>query len=284
MFCGFLVWSFHGVSDFLDILWLGLWLTWSFFLQMQMPVTPVIPDALGDVWDRQEHHRYQKFHPGTAVTVALFSPNAQVPRWGQVDPEERHKQNLSPKSELDLVHSMFLYFEFLLQGLRINMELFMKFFRWQHSLRTEGIEGTGGCINNSIALCQRTRRLPIPSPGTYPMSFIMDCASVEYSLVSLKFKSLKISQPHKVRATRPRPPRSFAFTYKRSILLYADPTVSREIYLVNPPAYHSSGLSPLFAFPFGPPTGHQLCRATTPTSRNETRHQNPSVAIDQVLY
>ncbi|KAL6083676.1 hypothetical protein STEG23_027667 [Scotinomys teguina] len=41
-------------------------------------------------------------------------------------------------------------------GLRINMELFMKFFRWQRSLRTEGIEGTGGCINNSIALCQRT--------------------------------------------------------------------------------------------------------------------------------
>ncbi|KAL6075570.1 hypothetical protein STEG23_011513, partial [Scotinomys teguina] len=27
------------------------------------------------------------------------------------------------------------------------------------------------------------------------------------------------------------------------------PTVSREIYPVNPPAYHSSGLSPLFAFP-----------------------------------
>ncbi|KAL6092559.1 hypothetical protein STEG23_004568 [Scotinomys teguina] len=48
------------------------------------------------------------------------------------------------------------YFKFLLQGLRINMELFMKFFRWQRSLRTEGIEGTGGCINNSIALCQRT--------------------------------------------------------------------------------------------------------------------------------
>ncbi|KAL6069630.1 hypothetical protein STEG23_018718 [Scotinomys teguina] len=48
------------------------------------------------------------------------------------------------------------YFEFLLQGLRIDMELFMKFFRWQRSLRTEGIEGTGGCINNSIALCQRT--------------------------------------------------------------------------------------------------------------------------------
>ncbi|KAL6084107.1 hypothetical protein STEG23_023154 [Scotinomys teguina] len=48
------------------------------------------------------------------------------------------------------------YFEFLLQGLRINMELFMKIFRWQRSLRTEGIEGTGGCINNSIALCQRT--------------------------------------------------------------------------------------------------------------------------------
>ncbi|KAL6035352.1 hypothetical protein STEG23_036376 [Scotinomys teguina] len=106
--------------------------------------------------DGQEHHRHQKFHPGTTVTVALFSPNAQVPRWGQVDPEERHKQNLSPKSELDLAHSMFLYFEFLLQGLRINMELFMKFFRWQHSLRTEGIEGTGGCINNSITLCQRT--------------------------------------------------------------------------------------------------------------------------------
>ncbi|KAL6091425.1 hypothetical protein STEG23_012589 [Scotinomys teguina] len=106
--------------------------------------------------DGQEHHRHQKFHPGTTVTVALFSPNAQVPRWGQVDPEERHKQNLSPKSELDLAHSMFLYFEFLLQGLRINMELFMKFFRWQRSLRTEGIEGTGGCINNSIALCQRT--------------------------------------------------------------------------------------------------------------------------------
>ncbi|KAL6054718.1 hypothetical protein STEG23_026556 [Scotinomys teguina] len=84
-----------------------------------------------------------------------------------------------------------------------------------------------------------------------------------------------------VRATRPRPPRSFAFTYKRSILLYADPTVSREIYPVNPPAYHSSGLSPLFAFPV---TGHQLRRATTPTSRNETRHQNPSVTIDQVLY
>ncbi|KAL6094337.1 hypothetical protein STEG23_002841 [Scotinomys teguina] len=42
-------------------------------------------------------------------------------------------------------------------GLRIDMELFMKFFRWQRSLRTEGIEGTGGCINNSIALCQRTR-------------------------------------------------------------------------------------------------------------------------------
>ncbi|KAL6036541.1 hypothetical protein STEG23_012032, partial [Scotinomys teguina] len=43
-----------------------------------------------------------------------------------------------------------------LLGLRIDMELFMKFFRWQRSLRTEGIEGTGGCINNSIALCQRT--------------------------------------------------------------------------------------------------------------------------------
>ncbi|KAL6054720.1 hypothetical protein STEG23_026558 [Scotinomys teguina] len=27
-----------------------------------------------------------------------------------------------------------------------------------------------------------------------------------------------------------------------------------------------------------------VCRATTPTSRNETRHQNPSVTIDQVLY
>ncbi|KAL6040810.1 hypothetical protein STEG23_037439, partial [Scotinomys teguina] len=45
---------------------------------------------------------------------------------------------------------------------------------------------------------------------------------------------------------RPRPPRSFAFTYKRSILLYADPTVSHD--LSEPPCL-PPGLSPLFAFP-----------------------------------
>ncbi|KAL6079484.1 hypothetical protein STEG23_029378 [Scotinomys teguina] len=70
--------------------------------------------------DGQEHHRHQKFHPGTTVTVALFSPNAQC------------------------------------------------------SLRTEGIEGMGGCINNSIALCQRTRLEPrvrgCPDPSLLPTS------------------------------------------------------------------------------------------------------------------
>ncbi|KAL6054947.1 hypothetical protein STEG23_017732, partial [Scotinomys teguina] len=46
------------------------------------------------------------------------------------------------------------------------------------------------------------------------------------------------------------------------------PTVSPEIYPVNPPAYHSSGFLPLFTDV--PRTGHQLCRAKTPTSRNKT--------------
>ncbi|KAL6034946.1 hypothetical protein STEG23_018178 [Scotinomys teguina] len=49
-------------------------------------------------------------------------------------------------------------------------------------------------------------------------------------------------------------------------------------------SYHSRRHSPFPVRHLSPCMGHQLHSAKTPTSRNKTLHQNPSVAIDQVLY
>ncbi|KAL6069810.1 hypothetical protein STEG23_008450 [Scotinomys teguina] len=94
---------------------------------------------------------------------------------------------------------------------------------------------------------------------------------VRHSLSSLQFP-LFVLTTAQVKATRPQPPRSSAFIYKRSVLLYADPTVSREIYPASPPAHHSSGFLPLSTrSPYGPPAAprqdpDQQEQDTTPES------------------